>query len=224
MNDQASPPEPPVAVVEPCVPDGSGSAAGALTPRLRAAIELTFRLHGADARKDSPVPVLCHLFSVCALVQGDGGDEDEAIAGLLHDALEDKPGEITREEIQRRFGDRVLECVAAATDTPPGYRGGGKPCWRVRKEAYLAHVGSTVPELLRVTVADKVDNVGAILADYHRLGDQLWSRFNAPKDEQCWYYRSAMEAYRAAGVHTRLLDELARLVDELELVVRGGGA
>ena len=186
-----------------------------LTPKLQEALELAIRLHGQDARKASPVPALAHLLGVCALVQLDGGDEDEAIAALLHDSLEDKPGEITRAEIERRFGGRVAALVQAATDTPPDFAGGPKPPWRQRKEGYLSRARAADPRDLRVLVADKVDNLRSILADYRRLGEPFWSRFNAGKAEQVWYYRSALAAYRSAGFRGPLADELERLVGEL---------
>jgi len=187
-----------------------------ISPRLSEAVDYAVRLHGRDARKGSPVPVLAHLLGVCALVQGDGGDEDEAIAALLHDALEDKPGQTSSGEIAARFGPRVLRLVQAATDTPPDYAGGAKPPWRERKQRYLEHIRRTPAELLRVTVADKLDNVRSVLADYRRLGESVWTRFNAGKKDQLWYYRSASEAYGAAGFSGPLLDELTRLVAELE--------
>jgi (p)ppGpp synthase/HD superfamily hydrolase len=186
-----------------------------LSPRLYEALKLAFDLHGHDARKSSQVPVLAHLLSVCALVQYDGGDEDEAIAALLHDTLEDKPEQVTRAEIARRFGDRVVALIEAATDTPSDFVGGAKPPWRQRKEAYLRHVRQSAPANLRVTIADKVDNVRAILADHRREGDQVWSRFNAGKDDQLWYYQSVIQAYDDAGASGPLLDELRRLVSQL---------
>ena len=162
------------------------------------------------------MPVLAHLLGVCALVQQDGGDEDEAIAALLHDALEDKPDLLSAAAIEERFGSRVLQIVRVSTDTPEDYAGGEKPPWRRRKEAYLAHVRLTDPALLRVTVADKVDNIRALLADHARVGETLWSRFNAPKADQLWYYLSAAQAYRDAGFTGPLLTELERLVGLLE--------
>jgi (p)ppGpp synthase/HD superfamily hydrolase len=186
-----------------------------ISPRLADAIQLIVELHGRDSRKQSPVPVLAHLFAVCALVQQDGGDEDEAIAALLHDSLEDKPELISATAIESRFGSRVLQIVRVSTDTPEDYAGGEKPPWRKRKEDYLAHVRRTDPALLRVTVADKVDNVRALLADHARLGESLWSRFNAPKADQLWYYRSAAQAYRDAGFRGPLLIELERLLELL---------
>lgn len=186
-----------------------------LSTRLVDAIELVVQIHGRDSRKQSPVPVIAHLLGVCALVQQDGGDEDEAIAALLHDALEDKPDLISAVAIEERFGSRVLQLVRISTDTPSDYAGGDKPPWKVRKEAYLAHVRQLDMTLLRVTVADKVDNVRALLADHARLGEALWSRFNAPKEDQVWYYRSAAQAYREAGFSGPLLAELDRLVELL---------
>ena len=186
-----------------------------LTTRLYEALELTFKLFGKDARKSSPVPALAHLLSVCALVQVDGGDEDEAIAGLLHDTLEDKPQFITREEIKKRYGARVLEIIEVSTDTPQDYQGGPKPPWRDRKQSYLDHARITNPALLRVTVADKVDNLRAILADHQRIGGELWQRFNAGQADIVWYYQQSVKAYEQAGFLSPLLTELTRLVAEL---------
>lgn len=186
-----------------------------LSQRLQDALDYAIRLHGRDARKGTQIPVLSHLLSVCALVQHDGGDEEEAIAALLHDSLEDKPRETSPAEILARFGPRVLELIRVATDTSPDFAGGSKEPWRVRKERYLEHVRQAAPSTLRVTVADKVDNVRAILVDYQREGESLWGRFNAGKADQLWYYREALAAYKEAGFSGLLLDELERLVDRL---------
>jgi len=186
-----------------------------ISPRLFEALQLTFKLHGNDARKAGNIPYMAHLLSVCAMVQQDGGDEDEAIAALLHDALEDKPEFISRDKIIGLFGERVIKIINVSIDTPPDYHGGEKPPWRQRKEAYLAHIHLTDPALLRVTISDKVDNARSILADYERIGDKLWERFNAGRDDQIWYYQSAVAAYDAAGFQGPLLEELRRLVVEM---------
>jgi hypothetical protein len=65
---------------------------------------------------------------------------------------------------------------------------------------------------LRVTVADKLDNARSMLADYRRIGEELWEHFNAGKEDQLWYYHSAVAAYRAVGFSGPLLDELDGLV------------
>lgn len=184
-----------------------------ITPRLYESMQLAFELFGHDARKSTQVPVMAHLLSVCGMVQTDGGSEDEAIAALLHDVLEDKPGEFTREQIEARFGAWVLAIIDVATDTPRDYGGGPKPPWRQRKEAYLNRARHTDPALLRVTIADKIDNARAILADHQRLGSAVWLRFNAGQADQIWYYQESVRAYEEAGYRGPLLDELKRLVE-----------
>jgi len=182
-------------------------------------MEYAFALHGWDTRKQSAIPVLAHLFGVCAIVQHDGGDEDEAIAALLHDALEDKPGQVTEETLRRKYGDRVVEMVLAATDTPRGWDGTTpKPPWRERKETYLAHVRTVYPTLLRPTIADKIDNVRAILADYERLGPGMFGKFNAGLEDQLWYYQKCHQAYLATGAFPRLVATLGELVARLPVV------
>ena len=187
-----------------------------ITPKLYNALTLAFKLHGHDARKKSDVPYIAHLLAVCALVQLDGGSEDEAIAALLHDLLEDKPEEINREEIRQSFGDHVLKIIEVSTDTPKDYAGGQKPPWKKRKKAYIEHICETDPALLRVTIADKIDNARAILADHQRLGDQVWERFNAGKKDQLWYYSSCVEAFDLSGYSGPLLEELRSLVGKLK--------
>ncbi len=179
-------------------------------------MEYAFALHGWDTRKLSPVPVVAHLFGVCAIVQHDGGDEDEAIAALLDDALEDKPKEVTEEVLRGKYGDRVLAMVLAATDTPRGWDGTPpKPEWHERKKAYLAHIQTVDPALLRPTIADKIDNVRAILADYGTLGADAFKKFNAGMKEQVWYYGKCHRAYLATRAFPRLVATLGELVTKL---------
>jgi (p)ppGpp synthase/HD superfamily hydrolase len=106
-----------------------------ITPHLYKALTLAFKLHGHDARKKSTVPYIAHLLAVCELVQLDGGNENEAIAALLHDALEDKPKEINRKKIRYKFGKEVLKMIEVSIDTPKDYTGGQKPPWKERKDA-----------------------------------------------------------------------------------------
>lgn len=186
------------------------------TPRFLDALDYAVHLHGTDVRKGTSIPYIAHLLGVCALVLLDGGTEDEAIAALLHDALEDHPGETNREMIAKRFGDTVLAIVEACTDTPAGYTGGDKPPWRPRKEAYLKHLGKATPGQLRVSLADKLDNARSVLADYRQIGEPLWKRFNAGKQDQLWFFRSLSEVFSAACAQGSLLLEFKRTVSELE--------
>lgn len=123
---------------------------------------------------------------------------------------------MTEEILRRKYGDRVLEMVLVATDPPRGWDGTtAKPPWRERKEKYLAHVQTVDPALLRPTIADKIDNVRAILADHQRLGPAAFGKFNAGMEDQVWYYRECHKAYGATGAFPRLVARLGELVATL---------
>jgi (p)ppGpp synthase/HD superfamily hydrolase len=182
-----------------------------LSSRFEEALTLATRLHAGQCRKGTDTPYIAHLLGVASLVLEGGGGEDEAIAALLHDAVEDQGDKVTLEEIRRRFGERVAAIVKGCTDatTLP------KPPWRARKEAYIAHLREApAPERL-VAAADKLHNARAILADYCALGEAVWARFNGGKAGTLWYYRALVETFRAAGP-TPLVEELERVVSEIE--------
>ncbi len=155
-----------------------------LTDRFDDAFRYAHRLHRTQTRKGTPIPYIAHLMTVAALVIEHGGNEDQAIAALLHDAAEDQGGAETLEEIRGRFGDVVAEIVSDCTDawTEP------KPDWRPRKGAYLAKLPSKPEQSLLVSLADKTHNAEAILFDYRILGDLLWQRFNGGAEGTRWYY------------------------------------
>jgi (p)ppGpp synthase/HD superfamily hydrolase len=155
------------------------------------------------------------LLSVAGLVLEDGGDEDEAIAALLHDAVEDQGGAETLATIEQQFGQRVADIVLACSDTTVT----PKPPWRERKQAYLDHLTIATPSARRVSLADKLHNARAILSDYRALGEDLWGRFNAPRDDTLWYYRELVNTFRKARIDSPMLDELNRVVSEIERLV-----
>jgi (p)ppGpp synthase/HD superfamily hydrolase len=186
-----------------------------LGDRFIRALGRTVAIHHGQRRRGTEIPYLAHLLAVCALVLQDGGDEDEAIGALLHDAAEDQGGEARLAEIEFEFGPNVMEIVAECSDTfeQP------KPPWRERKETFLAKLPKASMPALRVSVADKLDNARAIVVDYRRLGDELWGRFN-PEADQLWYYRALVSTYRRIdGFESPLIDELDRVVSELEGLV-----
>jgi (p)ppGpp synthase/HD superfamily hydrolase len=161
-----------------------------LSQRFVQALTYTFHLHQHQFRKGSSVPYFSHLMSVSALVLEDGGDEDAAIAALLHDAIEDQGGNAIRNEIQQRFGDRVLQMVEACTEsdeTP-------KPSWKQRKLRAIAQLHHAEPATQRVIIADKLHNLRCIWADWQRCGDRVWARFNASPSDILWFYRACVEA------------------------------
>ena len=182
-----------------------------LTARFEDALVYATRLHARQERKGTAIPYLSHLLAVTALVLEDGGDEDEAIAALLHDAIEDQGGAATREEIRQRFGERVAAIVDGCTDTDIE----PKPPWRARKEQYVAHVRHAPAEVRRVSVADKLHNARSILADLRRDGPATLDRFKGGRDGTLWYYRALVDVYREAGA-CPMVDELERVVAELE--------
>ena len=140
-----------------------------LGARFQEAFILAWDLHRFQTRKSTDVPYLSHLMSVSSLVLEDDGDEDEAIAALLHDALEDCADRITAKEIEARFGPRVREIVQACTDTPPDFKGGEKP--RYLKDEYINRIATgTMP--MRVSLADKVHNARSILRDHRKEGEK----------------------------------------------------
>lgn len=183
--------------------------------RLPRAFALAWSLHGSQKRKGTEIPYISHLLGVASLVLEDGGDEDEAIAALLHDAVEDQGGRTTLDKIRSEFGDRVADIVEACsdTDTQP------KPPWRERKETYLRHLAEeTRPGVLRVSAADKLHNARCILADYQRVGEALWSRFNAGKAEQAWYYVRLARICRDRGVSEFLSRKLTDAAEEIRRI------
>lgn len=190
-----------------------------MSDRFIRALGRTVEIHRDHVRKrtesDPEIPYVAHLLSVCGLVLQDGGNEDEAIAALLHDAAEDRGGEIRLAEIENEFGSNVAMIIAECSDTFES----PKPPWRERKETYLAHLPTASRSALRVSVADKLDNARAILLDYRRVGEGLWERFD-PDADQLWYYRSLVETYRGIdSFESPLIEELDRVVSQLEGLV-----
>jgi GTP pyrophosphokinase len=181
------------------------------TPRFEEALIYAVRLHAGQYRKGSQIPYASHLLSVAGIALQYGASEDEAIAALLRDAIEDQGGAATREELRRRFGDRVVGIVDGCTDSDSV----PKPPWKARKAAYIAHVRSASPSVRLVSACDKLDNARAILADYRVLGEALWKRFHGGKEGTLWYYRELLEAFRQAG-NSPLIEELGLVVSEIE--------
>ena len=156
--------------------------------------------------------------AVAATVLEYGGDEELAIAALLHDSVEDQGGSARLADVRNRFGERVAKIVKACSDSLADTAGGErKACWQDRKEAYLAHLQTVDEDVLRVSLADKVHNARAILRDLRKpdIGEQIWGRFSQPKDRTLWYYRSLADAFRKLRPG-QLSNELNEIVEVLE--------
>ena len=181
-----------------------------LGPRFDRAFAWAQDLHRDQCRKCTTIPYISHLMAVASLVLEDGGDEDKAIAALLHDAVED--GDTTLTAVEQLFGRRVAALVGASSEERPD---AGLP-WRERKEAYIAHLRcADLPDgALGVSLADKLHNARSMLFDL-RAGHDVWARFRAPQEDQLWYYRSLAAAF-ADRSDSPMVAELRRVVDELD--------
>jgi (p)ppGpp synthase/HD superfamily hydrolase len=182
-----------------------------LTDRFRQALDYAFELHADQSRKGTGVPYVSHLLSVTGLVLEDNGDEDEAIAALLHDAVEDQGGQPTLQAIRERFGERVAAIVSACSDTDQF----PKPPWEERKRAYLAHLQVAEPSTLKVSLADKVHNARDMLMAYQIHGPALWKRFRGGREGTLWYLRQLVCVFRERRPDP-LVEELDRVVTALE--------
>lgn len=189
-----------------------------LSDRFTEALQYATELHATQVRKGSGIPYIAHLLGVTSLALEYGATEAEAIAALLHDAVEDQGGAATREVIRQRFGDTVTAIVDGCTDaeTIP------KPPWRERKQQFLDSLPAASASVRLVAACDKLHNARAILQDYRRLGDSVWERFKGGKEGTLWYYRSLVRVFRqieSTPVLEPVIDELARTVQELERLV-----
>ncbi|MEG4072254.1 HD domain-containing protein [Microcoleus sp. Pol14C2] len=181
-----------------------------LSNRFSEALTYAAELHATQLRKGSGVPYIAHLLGTASIALEYGANEDEAIAALLHDAIEDRGGATTREAIRRRFGDTVTAIVDGCTEsdeTP-------KPPWRQRKQAYIDRISTASGSVRLVSAADKLYNVRSILKDSRQLGDTVWEPFKGGKDGSLWYYNSLVKAFCQAE-STPIVEELARTVLEL---------
>ena len=181
------------------------------TARLSQALTYAAELHATQFRKGTTIPYLSHPMAVAALVAEAGGPEDEIIAALLHDGPEDQGGQKTLDEIRRRFGDNVANIVLECSDTLES----PKPAWRPRKDAYLKHLETASPSAVLVSLCDKVHNMGTLLGEHKRIGDEIFKIFAGGKDGTLWYYGELLRIYRQRGLHPQLVQRLGETYQSL---------
>jgi len=187
-----------------------------LGSRFRRAFLFAAEKHARQTRKASTIPYLAHLMGVASLVLEAGGDEDLAIAALLHDVVEDCGGEPMLKEVRRRFGGRVARIVDGCTDAyliP-------KPEWRERKVSYINRLKTEDADTRLVSAADKLNNVRSILSDYRAIGESVWSRFNGKRDGTLWYYRTLRDEFLRSKLN-RVTRDFDLAVKELESLAAG---
>lgn len=184
-----------------------------LSDRFTNAIKLAAELHSSQLRKGTNIPYISHLLGVTSLVLEHGGHEDEAIAAMLHDAVEDQGGGETLARIEGQFGANVAAIVQGCTDsyeTP-------KPAWRSRKENYIKRLAKTSASVRLVSNADKLHNARAILNDLRVCGEPLWQRFSGGREGTLWYYKSLANTFKELN-NGALAEELDRVVREIERI------
>ena len=187
-----------------------------LGPRFLRGFQFAAEKHKAQTRKASTIPYIAHLMGVCSLVLEAGGDEDLAIAALLHDVVEDCGGAPMLKEVRRRFGNRVAKVVDGCTDADVY----PKPPWLERKEKYIARLRREDKDTRLVCAADKLNNVRSILSDYRTIGESVWSRFQGGREGTLWYYRTLRDEFLRDRPN-RITRDLALAVSELESLAAG---
>ena len=190
-----------------------------MSSQFEQALMYAANVHATQVRKGTSTPYMAHLLGVCSIALEYGANETEAIAALLHDAVEDQGGFGRLDDIRARFGGDVAEIVMGCTDsfqTP-------KLPWEERKRAYLAHLPNASKPILLVSASDKLYNAQATLRDLYRVGNEIWKRFNVPREKTLWYYHALVNIYLQVGP-ARLNDELGRVVAEMERVAASPSA
>jgi (p)ppGpp synthase/HD superfamily hydrolase len=188
-----------------------------LGPRFLRAFQFAAEKHAGQTRKASTIPYLAHLMGVASLVLEAGGDEELAIAALLHDVVEDCGGAPMLKEVRRRFGKRVAHVVDGCTDSNID----PKPPWRERKENYLRHLKRADAGTRLVSAADKLNNIRSILADYREIGESVWARFNGGREGTLWYYRALRDEFQR-GKANRIIRDYELAVNKLEALTQAG--
>jgi (p)ppGpp synthase/HD superfamily hydrolase len=183
-----------------------------LSEKFQEALIYATRAHGNQMRKKTGIPFIAHILGVTAIAMEYGANETEAISALLHDTVEDCGGAERLSDIRETFGDDVASIVDGCTDiyeTP-------KPPWLKRKRAYIDHLKESDSSTRLVSASDKLHNTRAILAELRRHGLEVFDRFSGKKDGALWYYRTLVTAFRGHRDHADLIDELERVVSEIE--------
>ncbi|MFP6663656.1 MAG: HD domain-containing protein [Deltaproteobacteria bacterium] len=188
--------------------------AGLLGERFEQALVYAARLHARQTRKAKTTPYISHLMAVASMVLECGGDEDEAISALLHDAAEDQGGQRILDEIGARFGASVAGIVAECSDSLIDAGAADKQPWRERKETFVERLRTASPSCRLVTACDKLHNIGDVLADHAVHGDTVFERFTGRREGTAWYYREVAGILAADG--NRAARELVAASAELD--------
>ncbi len=183
-----------------------------LTERIGRALALAVEAHDGQKRKGTDIPYLAHPMGVASIALDHGADEDQAIAALLHDAVEDG-GQHFAEIIREQYGDRVADIVEGCTDGVPD-ASGIKEAWLPRKQRYIAHLRQSPEDVLLVSGSDKLHNARAIVEDLLNIGRSVFDRFTATPEQTIWYYETLSEIFTERG--TPIAKPLADTVNRMK--------
>lgn len=186
-----------------------------MSPRFNIALTYAAEAHSAQLRKGTSTPYVSHLLAVCSIVLENQGTETEAIAALLHDAVEDCGGLPRLADIRTNFGDEVADLVAACSDSTSENSDEKRP-WRERKEAHLAKLDRASSSIALIYAADKLHNARCIVSDLRQFGEATWQKFKGGREGTLWYYGAVLEKLRGK-TQDKLIHELGRVIQEMEL-------
>ncbi len=191
-----------------------------LTERIAHALALAIEAHDGQKRKGTEIPYIAHPMGVASIALDHGADEDQAMAALLHDAVEDG-GQHYAKIIRDQFGDRVADIVDGCTDGVPDTNG-IKEAWLPRKERYIAHLKTSSDDVLLVSGSDKLHNARAIVEDILNIGPSVFDRFTATQAQTIWYYESLAEIFSKRGtpIAKSLADTVRRIKQLAEETAR----
>ncbi len=183
-----------------------------LTERVAKALALAVQAHDGQKRKGTDIPYVAHPMGVASIALDYGATEDQAIAALLHDVLEDGGPQFVS-VIREGFGEAVLAIVEGCTDGVPDAQG-RKADWKERKRSYLDHLETAADEIILVSGADKLHNARAIVSDLQSVGPTVFDRFSAGRDGTLWYYRQLAKIF--SGRRAPMAMQLDATVAEME--------
>ena len=191
-----------------------------ISKKINLAIKIASKAHRDQVRKGTDIPYISHPFAVAMIINRYTTDEDIVVAGILHDILEDvKPSVYSEADMRSDFGDEITNIVKDVSEDK--IAGEPEKPWINRKENYLAHLKSleTVEPII-VSCADKIHNLTDMLDEYEKIGNELWQKFNASKDDELWFYEAFLKLAQEKVIPKEMKADLASLVKKLEYIVK----
>lgn len=191
-----------------------------ISKKVNLALKVASKAHRDQMRKGTDIPYISHPVAVAMIISKYTTDEDVIVAGILHDILEDvQPSFYSETDMRVDFGDKMTEIVKDVSEDKVA--GEPEKPWIERKKGYLAHLNNLANvEPIIVSTADKIHNLTDMLDEYERVGDELWEKFNAPKDDELWFYKTFLEIIQKKAIPEEMKADLGALVNKLGSAVK----